>query len=105
MRTPAILIGCLLLAACGDGGDPARLTGGEELYNHYCAPCHRDSGDGSFLKGVPPVRYTALNYRELVSRILGHQRPADSRMPEFTELPKHKAEAIAIYVRRQLKVD
>jgi mono/diheme cytochrome c family protein len=77
---------------------------GEQLYNYYCAECHRGSGDGTFLKGVPPIRQTGLTYRELADLILGHRRGDGSRMPEF-EISQQQAEAIAIHIRRKLRAD
>lgn len=103
MTRLGILFSGALLAACGSDEDASRLTTGAELYGHYCSRCHRDDGAGSFLKGVPPIRDTDLGYGELVTLIQGHARPEGSRMPDFRTLPRRKAEAIAIHVRRQLR--
>lgn len=99
-----IVLGAGLVAACGEEPAPPQAKTGDQLYNYHCAECHLGNGDGTFLKGVPPVRYTRLTYRELVSLILGHSRSNDSRMPDF-EISKQQAEAIAIYVRRRLRAD
>ena len=104
IRLCLILVGSGLIGACGKEAAPPHVTNGEQLYNYYCAECHRGRGDGTFLKGVPPVRYTSLTYRELVQLILGHNRPDDSRMPEF-EISQQQAEAIAIYIRQELRND
>ena len=99
-----VLICTTTLAGCGgtDDHDHPHLVDGEQLYDHHCARCHRGQGDGTFMLGVPPVRYTTLSYRELVDRIRGHARPPGSRMPAFSRMPKTEAEAIAIYLRRKL---
>lgn len=100
-------LACLAgLAACEDAAQHSHpgLVTGEQLYGAHCAGCHRDTGDGSFLKGVPPVRYTAMSYRQMVAYIQGHRRSDGSRMPEFVDMPRAEAEKIAIYVRRQLKL-
>jgi mono/diheme cytochrome c family protein len=99
-----LLLGTSLLGACEKEPAPPHVKTGEQLYNYYCAECHQGSGDGTFLKGVPPVRYTNLTYRELAHLILGHSRADSSRMPEF-EISKQQADAIAIYVRRRLRAD
>jgi mono/diheme cytochrome c family protein len=107
MRLFTVTLMCAgVLFACGrhDDHDHSQLKSGADLYNHHCAACHQGSGDGTFLKGVPPVRYTTMTYRQMVHYIQGHGRAGDSRMPTFSAMPKHEAEAIAIYVRRQLNL-
>jgi mono/diheme cytochrome c family protein len=104
MRRIVISLASVVLAACG-GPDPAGLERGEDLYRALCADCHRGAGDGSFLKGVPPIRYTSLDYQELVELIRGHGREQDSRMPVFADLPQAKVAAIAVYVRQQIAND
>ena len=102
MRYPILMVAVMLLAACGDDEQAARLTSGKALYEHYCATCHRETGGGSFIRGAPPINATTLSYGELITRILGHQRPEDSRMPRFDHLSRAQAEAIAVYLRRDL---
>ena len=92
----------LLPFACGDDEQAARLTSGKALFEHYCATCHKASGDGSFLRGVPAIKSPALSSSEIVTHILGHERPEDSRMPTFDHLTRSQAQAIAIYLRRDL---
>lgn len=107
MRLFTVTLMCTgVLIACGghDDHEHPQLKSGADLYNHHCAACHQGSGDGTFLKGVPPVRYTTMTYRQMVNYIQGHGRAEDSRMPTFSAMPKHEAEAIAIYVRRQLNL-
>lgn len=94
----------LLLQGCGKDAPPPELKTGEQFYNYYCAECHQGSGDGTFLKGVPPIRYTERTYRQLVNLIMGHNRPESSRMPQF-EISQRHAEAIAIHIRRKLRTD
>ncbi len=96
------MLACLVLTACGDDKPPTHAKSGEALYQVYCVPCHRGSGDGIFLKGVPPVRCTAPSYRRMVDRTTGHNTPKDSRMPVF-DLTSQQAESIALCVRRRLK--
>jgi mono/diheme cytochrome c family protein len=93
----------LVLAACSSGDEavPQAHTPAE-LYAFYCADCHQDSGEGSFLRGVPALRYTTLSYRELAEFIRGHHRAEASRMPEFSAMSEQHAEQVAIYVRREL---
>lgn len=92
-----------LLTGCGDEYDTPDLKTGKQLFDYHCAECHQQTGEGAFLRGVPPVRYTGLTYRELVKLIQGHDRHEGSRMESFEGMPKAQAEKIAIYVRRKLK--
>ena len=103
-RLLTLLTTAALLQGCGEDGPPPELRTGAQLYNYYCAECHQGSGDGTFLKGVPPIRYTDRTYRELVEVIMGHNRPQKSRMPQF-DISKQHAEAIAIHIRRKLRAD
>lgn len=103
-RLCGCLLSALLVAGCGGPGDHdhPQLTKGEDLYTHHCAECHQGDGDGDFLLGVPPVRYNAMSYSEMVAYIQGHTRPGDSRMPLFPNLSQPEAEKIAVYVRQRL---
>ena len=92
----------LLLFACSDDEQAAGLTSGKALFEHYCVSCHKATGDGSFLRGVPAIKSTTLSNSEIVTHILGHERPEDSRMPTFDHLSRSQAEAIAVYLRRDL---
>ena len=87
-----------------DDHDHPRLQTGEQLYLHHCGACHQGGGDGVFMRGVPPVRYTSLTYRQLVDHIRGYSRRQGSRMPVFSTMPKAEAEKIALYIRRKLNL-
>lgn len=98
-QTALLLTSLFILCACSK----SRLQTGEELFEHYCAPCHRETGTGKFLKGVPPVKYTQYTTRQIAEVIRGHRRPTDTRMPAFNELTSGQTSAIAAYVRHNLK--
>lgn len=95
-----------LLPACTDRDDHAhpQLKTGKQLYDHHCAACHRGEGEGSLLRGVPPVSYTDLTLRKMVDLIRGHTRAQGSRMPSFANMPTREAEAIAVYIHTRLRV-
>lgn len=103
---PTVLCGATLLTACSgqDDHDHAQLKGGRQLYDYHCAPCHQISGEGAFLRGVPPVKFTTMTYQQLVDYIRGHGRAEGSQMPRFSTMPKAEAEAIAVYIRGQLNL-
>jgi mono/diheme cytochrome c family protein len=92
-----------LLAGCS-GEQAANLETGHALYAHYCADCHKDSGDGVFIKGVPPVHSGEQSLDAFVAAILGHNRPESTRMPVFKIGPE-KALLIARYIREELVAD
>mgnify|MGYP001810231498 CR=1 FL=1 len=98
------ILAAIWLAACGnpDAHDHPELKTGEDFYRHHCAACHRGLGKGDFLKGVPPAVYASLDAESFIARILGHQRPATTRMPIFATMPRAEAEAIAGYLRANL---
>ena len=98
------MLSLFVAAACGgpDEHDHPHLTTGEQYYAHHCAGCHELDGEGEFIKGVPPVRYTQLGISELAGLIRGHARGDDSRMPSFASMPRDESVAIAVYVRRSL---
>ncbi len=97
-----ILAASLVIAACEgpDEHDHPTLTTGKQLYEHHCAPCHQQGGDGAFLKGVPPVSGSTMDYRQMVEHIRGQSRQGDTRMPTFTAMSQQEAEKIAVYMRR-----
>ncbi|MCB1772563.1 MAG: cytochrome c [Gammaproteobacteria bacterium] len=104
LRFPATVFAVFLLAGCGeDGHDHPEISTGRELFEYHCGECHQETGEGAFLRGIPPVVYTTMTYRQLVAYIRGHGRAEDTRMPAYSSMPKAEAEKIAIYVRRKLK--
>jgi mono/diheme cytochrome c family protein len=104
MRPVAFSIVFAGLAGCGDGHhEHPELTTGKQLFDHHCAQCHQESGEGAFLRGIPPLIYTTMTYRQLVDYVQGLSRSDHGGMPTFPTMPKAEAEKIAIYVRRKLK--
>ena len=100
-----VILAAVWLVACRnpDLEDHPSLQRGEDLYRYYCAACHRDAGQGSFLKGVPPVVYASLDIEKFVAVIQGHRRSPKTLMPVFLFMPRAKAEAIASYLQGQLR--
>ena len=101
------VLSALLLVACSRDDDHRhpQLTTGKQLYLHHCASCHQDTGDGTFMQGVPAVKDTLMTYRQMTDHIRGHGRDKDSRMPEFSTMSQREAEAIAVYIRNTLAVE
>ncbi|WP_027856022.1 c-type cytochrome [Marinobacterium jannaschii] len=87
----------LSLSGCGDD-DKQKNSSGKLLYNKHCAGCHKESGGGNFLAGVPANRSTNLSGGEVINLILyGSDRFPN--MPNFPQLDPNQARAIAIYIR------
>lgn len=95
----------ILVSACGGSDhEHTKSMTGEQLFEYHCAGCHQEAGEGAFLRGVPPVKYTKLTYKQLVDQIRGHNRREGSRMPKFETMQRAEAEKIAIYIRRKLRL-
>lgn len=105
LRPVAFSIALVVFAGCGHDdhhGHPG-LTTGKQLFDHHCAQCHQETGEGAFLRGIPPLVYTTMTYRQLVGYVQGISRTDHGGMPAYPSMPKAEAEKIAIYVRRKLK--
>lgn len=99
----SLLLVAAVLAACDSQTSPP-MQSGKDYYQHYCAGCHKESGQGKFLKGVPSLAYNQLNVSQLSALIRGHRtKGVESRMPSFPELTPAEANAIAAYLHRELK--
>lgn len=104
MRSVALTMAAAVLVGCGqEDHDQRQGWSGQQLFEHHCAKCHQETGEGAFFRGIPPLTYTTMTYRELVDFISGHGRSEDTRMPVYESMPKAQAEKIAIYIRRKLK--
>lgn len=74
------------------------LTTGEDFYNFHCADCHRKSGMGQVMKGIPPVIYANLTHSKMRKLIMhGHE---GSKMNVFKKMPKAEARKITRYVKK-----
>ncbi len=91
----------------------AELKFGQQVYEHYCLPCHGVSGDGAGLAAqylIPRPRdyrrgifkFTSTPYgskprREDLIRTVTRGIPGTS-MPSFRRLPKRELDAVVDYV-------
>lgn len=97
-----MLLPFLFIFACSDNHDHNKQLTGKELYKIHCANCHKESGTGKFLKGVPPSKYTQLTPQELIKKITQGETNK-SKMQIFNTMPKEEADKIAIFVIHELK--
>ncbi|SBS32149.1 Cytochrome c6 [Marinomonas aquimarina] len=99
-----VLLTVLLLGLFGCTDKKQATTdvqNGNELYSMYCASCHKESGNGQFLAGIPRNRDTQYSVNEVSDLIrVGHQdKPS---MPTFSQLTPAQAYAIAAYLKYKL---
>lgn len=92
-RTMTLLLVLGLLHGCS-ADDDAGATEGSRLYRDNCAPCHKASGKGNFIKGIPANVDTQLNKAQIVT-LITQGLPSRPQMPVFDKLSKVQAEAIA----------
>lgn len=109
-RRPAMLlllfVSVALVVAAGLWGgvrffyrqQPPELTAtGKQMYEDYCAGCHKSSGVGAFIFGIPPVYGHNLD-RAKVVRLIRFGDPDYPRMPVFPEIRFSQAHKIAKHV-------
>lgn len=75
-----------------------QLTTGEELFEYHCSGCHKQSGKGNFLKGVPANRDTILSTLQITHKIKSGSE-GGSKMPSFQTMSEKEAQKIATYLK------
>lgn len=76
-----MLASSLLFMLLGCGSDDKQLSmNGEALHNEYCADCHKQSGKGNFLAGIPASVTTELNSEQVV-QLITQGSAAHKKMP------------------------
>ncbi|RDE19082.1 cytochrome c [Motiliproteus coralliicola] len=91
---------CLLLAGCADQHDYDALSG-EQLFNQICADCHRQSGKGSFLEGIPANAGTRLDREQLIE-LITEGSSEHKKMPVISQLDRQQAGRVADYLKTVL---
>ncbi|MBR9885665.1 MAG: cytochrome c [Oceanospirillales bacterium] len=99
-RLLALSLTMLLMSGCESKPD-ANAVDGETLFNYYCAGCHKESGKGSFLEGIPANRATTMSESE-VTRLIMHGKANMQNMPSFSHLSEQQARNIAQHLLRRL---
>lgn len=95
----AVILILFCLTACNkDQHNHPQLTSGKALFEYHCAPCHQKNGLGTFLKGVPANIATEKSQPEIVWHIQQGNRPPQSRMPVYSNMPNAEANKIAYYL-------
>lgn len=87
----------LILTACNDDAhNHPSIKSGQALFEYHCAGCHRQSGKGNFLKGIPANIGTGLVEWQLVHKM--KQGESNTKMPVFKTMSKGEATEIAQYI-------
>lgn len=87
------LIGC-----SNDIHDHPDLVSGKQLFEYHCSACHKDTGKGNFLKGIPANRGTELTASQIVHRITRKDN-SGSKMPAFPNMSVEEAKQISTYLK------
>ena len=79
--------------------DHPSLTTGQQLFEFHCLECHREKGQGSFLRGVPPNNDTQLSAFQ-ISHKIRKANGKESKMPLFPTMSKQEAIKISYYLKQ-----
>lgn len=80
-----------------DDHDHSELITGKQLFNYHCLSCHREKGQGSFLRGVPSNNDTELSTYQVFHKI--RKSTNNSKMPSFPTMSKEEALKISYYLK------
>ena len=78
--------------------DHSKLTTGKQLFDYCCSGCHKETGKGKFLKGIPASKGTSLSAFQLIHKIKNDEE-SGSKMPAFPTLSNEQAQKIAEYIK------
>lgn len=101
-----LVAGVFLIAGCDSASNQMDMSqtdvlvnaSGEQLFNQFCAPCHKKSGVGNLFKGIPSNRRTKLTEEE-INVLLHTGQLADKGMPDFSFLQAEQIESIVDHLQ------
>ena len=96
MRALIAVFTVLLTVGCNTA-DETVSNNGQQLFNDICADCHKQSGKGNFLAGIPANSTTDLNKQQLMTLITTGSAE-HQQMPTFSQLSETQAEHISDYL-------
>ncbi|MBF0265793.1 MAG: cytochrome c [Gammaproteobacteria bacterium] len=80
---------------------PEGLTG-EDYYNIHCSDCHKKSGVGKVLEGIPPVYNSSMTHSQMRKFIRTGVYPNAEKhrniMPVYSNMPKKEARMITRHI-------
>lgn len=74
------------------------LISGKQLFDNHCSDCHKVTGMGAFLKGIPANKGTKLSVEQISEKIISGKRD-DSKMTIFPSMDKEESEKISHYIK------
>lgn len=84
----------LLLSGCFYNDEPPdAMASGKEMYQEYCAGCHKPNGVGKFFLGIPASISAELSRADTV-RLIREGDPRFPRMPVFPQIKFSQAHKI-----------
>jgi len=94
----AIILTAPLFQGCSkDAHDHPELVTGKQLFDFHCSGCHKGTGKGNFLKGVPANKGTQLTIGQLEHKIKSDAK--GSKMPSFKNMSAGEARKIATFLK------
>ncbi len=98
-----MLASCLLLATVvgcsNDTHDHPKLVTGKQLFDHHCSGCHKITGKGNFLKGVPSNRDAALSSGQIKHKITIKDKDG-AKMPSFPKMNEAEITKITSFLKQ-----
>ena len=82
-----------------DTHDHPDLVTGKQLFNYHCSGCHKNTGKGKFLKGVPSNKDTVLSSKQIIHKIKTNNGDK-VKMPSFPQMSEAEAVAIVSYLKQ-----
>ena len=102
LKTALLVVAVQSLQGCGEAADDhnhPELTTGKALYEFHCAECHKSTGSGSFLSGIPANKDTELSSTQVVELLRGIHRDGGESMPVWKGMSTQEAAKIATYLK------
>ena len=98
------LLSCLFFVSIygcnsNDKHDHPDLVTGEQLFEYHCSGCHKNTGHGNFLKGIPANKNTDLSSAQIVHKI-NLDAEEGSKMPTFPAMSETETAKIASYLKQ-----
>lgn len=102
----------LMIVGCAqedpDTHDHPKDFTGADYYNFHCSECHKESGMGKVLEGIPPVINSDMTHSQMRKFIMTGNYPKGSKhtekhMPIFAKMPKKEARKITQHVDELFK--
>ncbi len=87
------------LTGCeNDIHDHPDLVTGKQLFEYHCSSCHKKTGEGNFLLGVPSNKNTELSVSQVSHKIRSNE-VAGNKMPSFESMSEEESKMISAYVK------